>query len=67
MKKLVSATALVLTLAFGAGSVLAAKPNSNSSTARTGAMSSAKKGHKRHRRHHRWHRRHHKAAAKATH
>ena len=62
MKKLVSATALALTLAFGAGSVLAAKQNSNSSTT-GGTMSSPKRGRKHHRRHHR---RHHRKAAPAA-
>ena len=46
MKKLVSATALALTLAFGAGSVLAAKQNANSSGT-GGMMSSTRKGHHR--------------------
>jgi hypothetical protein len=62
MKKLVSATALALTLAFGAGSVLAAKQNTNT-PAGGGTMTASKKSHKHHRRHHR---RSHKAAPKAA-
>ena len=62
MKKLVSATALALTLAFGAGSVLAAKQNANSPTT-GGTMSSTKKTRKHHRRHRRTRR---KAAANAN-
>ena len=60
MKKLVSATALALTLAFGAGSVLAAKQNANS-PGTGGMMSSTRRHRKHHRRHHR--RRHHRRAA----
>ena len=63
MKKLVSATVLALTLAFGAGSVLAAKQNANSSGT-GGTMSSTRKWRK-HRRHHR-RRHHHRAAANAN-
>jgi hypothetical protein len=57
MKKLGIATALVLTLAFGAGSVFA--QNTNSST--TGGTMSAKHSRRHHRRAH--HRRHHRAKA----
>ena len=60
MKKLVSATALALSLVFGAGSALAAKQNANSPAA-GGTMSPTKKWRKHHRRHHR--RRHHRRAA----
>ena len=60
MKKLGLATALVLTLAFGAGSVFATQ-NTNSST--TGASAGTMKA-KHSRRHHRKaHRHHHKAKA----
>ena len=63
MKKLGLATALVLTLAFGAGSVFATQ-NSNSST--PGASASTMKA-KHSRRHHRKaHRRHHRRGAKAA-
>jgi Na+/phosphate symporter len=63
MKKLGLATALLLTLAFGAGSVFA--QNSNTST--TGGGMSAKHS-RRHSRHHsrRHHRRHHHKAANAN-
>ena len=62
MKKLVSATALALTLAFGAGFVLAAKQNANSPT--TGGTMSSTRRHRKHRRHHRRH--HRRAAANAN-
>jgi Na+/phosphate symporter len=63
MKKLGIATALVLTLAFGAGSVFA--QNSNSST--TGGNMSAKHSRRHHRRMmRRHHRRHHHKAANAN-
>ena len=63
MKKLGLATALVLTLAFGAGSVFATQ-NSNTST--PGAMT-AKHSRRHHRRMMRRHRRrHHRRAAKAA-
>lgn len=63
MKKLGLATALVLTLAFGAGSVFAAQ-NSNSPATGGGTMTASASG-KHSRRHHRkaHHRRHHKAKA----
>ena len=56
MKKLGIAIALVLTLAFGAGSVFA--QNSNSAPAGGGNMSGGKHSRRHHRRHHRRHRRH---------
>ena len=60
MKKLGLATALVLTLAFGAGSVFA--QNSNTNTSMTGGTMKAKHSRRHHRRaHHRRH--HHKAKA----
>ena len=58
MKKLGLATALLLTLAFGAGSVFA--QNTNSSTT-GGNMSSNHHSRRHHRRAH--HRRHHRAKA----
>jgi hypothetical protein len=63
MKKLGLTTALVLTLAFGAGSVFAAKQNTNSSTT---AGSSASMGAKHSRRHHRRHHRRGHSKAKAA-
>jgi hypothetical protein len=60
MKKLGIATALVLTLVFGAGSVFA--QNTNTST--TGGTMSAKHSRRHHRRAHR--RRHHRAAKAAN-
>jgi hypothetical protein len=62
MKKLGLATALLLTLAFGAGSVFA--QNTNSST--TGGNMSARHSRRHHRRMHRRHRRHHHKAANAN-
>lgn len=59
MKKLGIATALVLTLAFGAGSVFA--QNSNTATTGGGGNMSAKHSRRHHRKAH--HRRHHKAKA----
>jgi hypothetical protein len=59
MKKLGLATALLLTLAFGAGSVFA--QNSNSST--TGGTMSARHSRRHHRRMHHRRRRHHRAKA----
>jgi hypothetical protein len=61
MKKLGIATALVLTLAFGAGSVFA--QNSNTSTTGGGGSMSARHSRRHHRRAHRRHRRHQKAKA----
>jgi hypothetical protein len=65
MKKLGLATALVLSLAFGAGSVFAAKQNANTTPA-AGGGSSAGTMSKHHRRHHRRHHRGHKKAAANT-
>ena len=61
MKKLVSATALALTLALGAGSVLAAQ-----STNTSGGGTTTTTTKKRHRKHHRKARRHHARKAKAA-
>lgn len=60
MKKLGLAIALVLTFAFGAGSVLAAQ---NTNTSPTGGTMKAKHSRRHHRR---MHRRHHRRAAKAA-
>jgi hypothetical protein len=62
MKKLGLATALLLTLAFGAGDVLA--QNSNSPAPGGGTMTASKHSRRRHHRRmmRRRHRRHHKAA-----
>jgi hypothetical protein len=64
MKKLGLTTALVLTLVFGAGSVFAAKQNTNSSTTNAGSSSAGMSSH--HRRHHRRHHRSHRKAKAAN-
>ena len=63
MKKLGIATALALSLVFGAGSVLA-KQNSNTSTG--GGTTTGAKKHRKHRRHRRHHRRSTAKAANAN-
>jgi hypothetical protein len=59
MKKLGLATALVLSLAFGAGSVFAQNTNTSGGGSTGGTMKT-----KKHRSHRRAHRRHHKTASK---
>jgi hypothetical protein len=64
MKKLGLATALVLTLAFGAGSVFAQNSNTSGGGTNTGGTMKAKHSRRHHRRAMR--RRHHRRAMKAA-
>ena len=61
MKKLGLATSLVLTLAFGAGSVFATQNSNNSNTGGTMTASASRRHHRRH--HRKMHRHHRKAKA----